>query len=503
MSLESSHEGTEHEQPRLITSAQTDLSPAVQGKSGGEQLLANVIPAPVPPDPDELVALLLTWIRTPDWFTSQTYLRAHSELLTEASMQVLATITQHQPDQQVQELLMLHQQLLQIAGQQGVEAAYQSLLYQEEKNDGAYTEEEELQVQVIAWIQTPDWKTSQIYLQNHPQLFTDAAEQMMGAPKRSQSKQAQAMINLHLDLLQKARLEGIEVAYKRFLVPEPETPLSDQEMVSYQVLQDPATLNEAGIATLRRYWVSGQVADMNRELERWNEALNLIPPGSPEHPGRLSNLGIGLSIRYERTGNLADLDAAITTFQQAVQAAHPDSPTRPGRLSNLGAGLQDRYARTGNLADLDAAVTAFQQAIQAASPDSPDLPGLLKNLGIGLSDRYARTRNLADLESAITAWEKSWSLPHPRFTAFPVSYLLGQQRQGAGTAAHLVKAYLEQAKHLHPHSSSVPRRALEIAECDRYSKIEPVATLKSWIASFSPIGKRSTVMTKQATCVSG
>src|SRR5437016_318504 len=100
MSLESSQERTEQEQPRSTISAETDHSPAVQGDSWGEQLPATVTPAPVPPDPDELVALLLSWIRTPDWFTSQTYLQVHPELLTEGAAQALATLTQHQRDQQ-------------------------------------------------------------------------------------------------------------------------------------------------------------------------------------------------------------------------------------------------------------------------------------------------------------------------------------------------------------------------------------------------------------------
>ncbi len=223
MSWDSSQERTEQEQPRSTTSAETDHSPAVQGASGGEQFPSNVTPAPVPPDADEFVALLLSWIRTPDWSTSQTYLQAHPELLTEAPAQVLATLIQHQSDQQIHELLMLHQQLLQIAGQQGVKAAYQALLYQKEKNDSAATEQEELQAHVIAWLLTPDWKTSQTYLQSHPQLLTNAAEQIMEAIKRSQrEQQAQEMISLHQALLQEARVEGIEAAYKRFLVSEPE-----------------------------------------------------------------------------------------------------------------------------------------------------------------------------------------------------------------------------------------------------------------------------------------
>ena len=184
--------------------AETDHSPVAQEDSGGGQLPVSVTPEPAPPDPDELVALLLSWIRTPDWSTSQTYLQAHSELLTEAAAQVLATLTQQQPDQQVHEHLALHQQLLQLARQQGVEAAYQALLHQGDENSSATTEteQEELQVQVIAWLQTPDWETSQTYLQTHPCLLTDAAEQVLEALKHTQiEEQAQALINLYQALL--------------------------------------------------------------------------------------------------------------------------------------------------------------------------------------------------------------------------------------------------------------------------------------------------------------
>jgi CHAT domain/Tetratricopeptide repeat len=410
MSLESSQERTEQEQPRSATSAETDHSPVVQGDSGGEQLPANVTPEPVPPDPDELVALLLSWIRTPDWSTSQTYLEAHPELLTEAAAQVLATLTQHQPDPQVQGLLTLHQQLLQIVDQQGVEAAYEALLHQGDENSSATTgtEQEELQVQVIAWLQTPDWGTSHIYLQTHPRLLTEAAEQVLEGLKPFQKEeQAQTLINLHQVLLQKARVEGIEAAYERFLAPEPEAPLSDQEVATYQDLEDPATLNDAGMASLHQYRASGQVADLNRAVECWHKALKLTPPNSPDRSALLSNLGIALRDRHARTENPTDLEDAISAFQQAVQSTPSNSPDRPGLLGNLGTGLLDRYYRTWDPADLEAAISAYEQAVQAIPPDSPDQPGHLNNLGTGLQYRYARTWDRADLEAAITAFQQA------------------------------------------------------------------------------------------------
>src|SRR5258708_6134670 len=113
MGLESSQEPIEQEQPRLATSTDTDLSPVVQEDSEGEQLPSHIITAPTTPGFDKLVACLLSWIRTPDWLTSQTYLQAHSELLTETAEQVLGAFVQQERDQEVRELMLLHRQLLQ------------------------------------------------------------------------------------------------------------------------------------------------------------------------------------------------------------------------------------------------------------------------------------------------------------------------------------------------------------------------------------------------------
>ena len=75
-----------------------------------------------------------------------------------------------------------------------------------------------------------------------------------------------------------------------------------------------------------QYLSSGQMEDLNRAVKCWHEALNLIPPDSPDRPILLSNLGLGLRDRYDRTGDLADLEAAITAFQQALQATPPGCP---------------------------------------------------------------------------------------------------------------------------------------------------------------------------------
>jgi tetratricopeptide (TPR) repeat protein len=161
------------------------------------------------------------------------------------------------------------------------------------------------------------------------------------------------------------------------------------------------SLNDAGGAYLRRYWRTGNIADLDKALALWRQALDATPPSSPDRPGYLNNLGNGLRARYERTGRLEDLEEAIRVFREAVEATPPGSPDRPAILNNLGNGLRNRYERTGRLEDLEEAIRVFREAVEATPPSSPDRPGYLNNLGTGLRARYERTGRLEDLEEAI------------------------------------------------------------------------------------------------------
>ena len=107
----------------------------------------------------------------------------------------------------------------------------------------------------------------------------------------------------------------------------------------------------------------------------------------------------------DRTGDLDDLARALEAYEQAVAQTPTGSPDLPGYLNNLGNGLSDRYARTGDLDDLARALEAYEQAVAQTPTGSPDLPSRLNNLGTGLSDRYARTGDLDDLARALEAYE--------------------------------------------------------------------------------------------------
>ena len=78
-----------------------------------------------------------------------------------------------------------------------------------------------------------------------------------------------------------------------------------------------AGLDKGAGTYLTRYQATGEIADLNRALELWQEAVAATPSGSPERPLYLSNLGIGLRERYLRTGDLADLEHALEAWERA------------------------------------------------------------------------------------------------------------------------------------------------------------------------------------------
>ncbi|MCS6846804.1 MAG: tetratricopeptide repeat protein, partial [Anaerolineae bacterium] len=161
-----------------------------------------------------------------------------------------------------------------------------------------------------------------------------------------------------------------------------------------------AAMNDAGGAFLRRYWARGQMADLERALALWQQAVALAPPDAPDRAALLNNLANGLRDRYARTGALPDLEAAIEASQQAVALTPPDAPDRAGYLNNLANGLRARYARTGALPDLEAAIAHWQQAVALTPPGAPDRPRYLLGLGQVLLERYLATNNAEALAEA-------------------------------------------------------------------------------------------------------
>jgi hypothetical protein len=154
----------------------------------------------------QLANLIIAWIQTPDWSTSRTYLEEHQdELLTDAAEQALQLLIQANPGR---DELTQHLEILQACRAQGIAAAYA----QRESNQAEMAQLQQLANLIIAWIQTPDWSTSRTYLEEHQdELLTDAAEQALQLLIQANPNMRQ--LPQHLEILQRARRDGIAAAY--------------------------------------------------------------------------------------------------------------------------------------------------------------------------------------------------------------------------------------------------------------------------------------------------
>jgi hypothetical protein len=210
-----------------------------------------------------LVERLNAWIETPTWRASREFLETYQiELLTDDAERVLQRMAD---ENRGQIKFRQHVEILQRARRDGIAAAYAQI----NTADGAagalagalavaltaaliealppemISEENERQLEqllndappelreplqrkleevrqrrrnptladrVKAWVRTPNWSASRAYLEEHQgELLTDAAEQVLRdlAQRRSRERQW----SQHLEILQRARRDGIAAAY--------------------------------------------------------------------------------------------------------------------------------------------------------------------------------------------------------------------------------------------------------------------------------------------------
>jgi hypothetical protein len=97
----------------------------------------------------------------------------------------------------------------------------------------------------------------------------------------------------------------------------------------------------------------GDIADLDRAIERQEISVALTPDGHPDKPIRLNNLGDSSRSRFASLGELADLDRAIERQEMTVALTPDGHADKPLYLNNLGASLRSRFHRLGELADLD------------------------------------------------------------------------------------------------------------------------------------------------------
>ncbi len=400
----------------------------------------------LPPAAARLLSTLQQFIETPNWVDSYRFLTAHPELLSDDADGLLSALLDGATADENENAVRIfgeHRELLRRSRAADAAAAFAEKLGMTaeqlaERASAAEAMESippatrralaEVMAALAAEgvsVNSPDELQAALAARPELQAKLDAAlGGGQGGPDvppeyRDDLQRANTAEQRYRATGDRAALDEAAAAWQRILT-HPGFPAAPER---FQL----AALNDAGGVFLRRYWAGGRLADLDRALALWQDAVGRTPADSPDRASIQNNLGNGLRARYARTGRVEDLDAAIAAYEDAVGRTPADSPDRaslseqpgqraarplradgagrrpgrghrrlrgrrgphPGRLprpgvailNNLGNGLRARYARTGRVEDLDAAIAAYEDAVSRTPADSPDRASLSEQPG--------------------------------------------------------------------------------------------------------------------------
>ncbi|MDQ1376759.1 MAG: hypothetical protein QOE15_932 [Acidimicrobiaceae bacterium] len=170
--------------------------------------MSFVLPEEPETDP-ALTQLVIAWVTSENWGESRKFLSEHAdELLTENAEIAIEELIEGNPDQEV---LGLHQELLEAARVGGIDTAYDAI--DESIRRFALAE------RLVAWVATQSWDEARALFDQHAEEFgTDEAESVLD--ELVDDNPGQPDLLAHQGLLSLIRLDGADFAFS--ILDEPE-----------------------------------------------------------------------------------------------------------------------------------------------------------------------------------------------------------------------------------------------------------------------------------------
>lgn len=164
-----------------------------------------------------------------------------------------------------------------------------------------------------------------------------------------------------------------------------------------------------GAALSARYAATGEVADLERAVGAYRDALSATPEHGPRRSTRLADLADALRERAHRLGRLADLDEAVDLLTDAAARTGADAPGRPHVEAALATALLDRArrSRVRRATDLPTALDRARRAVAHTATGAPDRPGRLGLEAACLHETWRDTGQGALLDRAIVLYRES------------------------------------------------------------------------------------------------
>jgi len=167
-----------------------------------------VLPVEADADP-ALAQLVISWVTVDNWGESRRFLTEHADaLLSDPGEMTIQQLVEGNPDQEV---LGLHQELLEAARVGGIDTAYEAI--DESIRRFALAE------RLVAWVSTQSWDEARAFFDENVELIaTDEAESVLD--ELVDDNPGQPDLLAHQGLLTLIRLDGADAAFALLSDPE-------------------------------------------------------------------------------------------------------------------------------------------------------------------------------------------------------------------------------------------------------------------------------------------
>ncbi|KDN35929.1 hypothetical protein RSAG8_11192, partial [Rhizoctonia solani AG-8 WAC10335] len=168
---------------------------------------------------------------------------------------------------------------------------------------------------------------------------------------------------------------------------------------------NPCSFGELGKSYQCRFRHRGTPSDLEHCIEYTTLAISLTPRGHPHLHQLFSTLSTCHHQRFHRLGHASDLDKDIE-FKILALSLKPGGD--PPMLSALGQSYRLRFDRLGSLSDLEKAIEYGTLAVSLSADE--DLEARLHQLGLTYHERFQRLGNPSDLDMEIDCRTRAVSL---------------------------------------------------------------------------------------------
>ncbi|CAE6407881.1 unnamed protein product [Rhizoctonia solani] len=183
---------------------------------------------------------------------------------------------------------------------------------------------------------------------------------------------------------------------------------------------DPCLFGDLGRSYECRFRHQGTPSDLDHCIEYTTRAVSLTPQGHPHLYQLFSTLSLCHRKRFDLLGHAIDLDKDIE-YKTSALSLKPEGD--PPMLSALGQSHRLRYDRLGSLSDIDKAIEYGMLAARLLTNEDSNLEGWLQQLCSTYRERFKRFGNPSDLDMEINCRTRVISLPRHRYDA-PEQFIL-------------------------------------------------------------------------------